>query len=317
MSRVTKQRWQNATVYMLENDRLVVSICPELGSNLIGIRDRVRDRDVLRQPETTEQLVEKPVHYGTPILFPPNRIHKGTFTYNGNPYHFDINVPNGNHIHGLHKVQPWKITSIDEADGESSITTTLYTKDFPDWMRQYPHELEIEMTVRLEESTIVQSFAFTNHSDQPAPFGFGLHTWFRIDGDPENWTLRLPVSGFWELDEELIPTGKIEQLGRYEKLTEGMSLLGADLDTVFQIGDNERIAVLSKEGYEIRYRLSPEFGQWVIYTMGEANEFICLEPYTWVTNAPNLNLPPEVTGVRAIAPGETLRIETQLDVLHT
>lgn len=316
MSRVTKQRWQDVAVYMLENDRFAVSVCPELGSNVMGIRDRVYNREMLRRPETKDQLIDKPVHYGTPILLPPNRIRKGTFTYDGRTYQFDINVPNGNHIHGLHKVQPWKVSSIDENDDEASITTTLRTEDFPDWMRQYPHEMTIEMTVSLKQSTITQTFEFTNRSRETAPFGFGLHTWFRIDGEPEQWTLRLPASGIWELDEELIPTGQIHPLGDYGDLLTGMNLQGANLDTVFQIGDRERTATLAKNGYELRYSVSPEFKHWVIYTMGEANEYICLEPYTWVTNAPNLNLPAEVTGMRGIAPNETLRLAVRLEIVH-
>jgi aldose 1-epimerase len=77
------------------------------------------------------------------------------------------------------------------------------------------------------------------------------------------------------------------------------------MDTIFQIGSNPVKAVLSKEGYSITYSASEAFKQWVIYTKGLAQDYICIEPYTWVTNAPNLRMDPAITGFSSLAPGET------------
>jgi aldose 1-epimerase len=89
------------------------------------------------------------------------------------------------------------------------------------------------------------------------------------------------------------------------------------MDTVFQIGSNPRLAVLRKEGLELRYTASELFKHWVIYTKGETDNYICLEPYTWVTNAPNLDLDPEVTGVIGIEPGQSIDMEVKLELVYT
>ncbi|TBL74016.1 aldose 1-epimerase [Paenibacillus thalictri] len=306
--------WQGTQTYVLENDKLSVSVCPSLNNNAYSIWDKTANRELLRTPSGPAALAEQPIQYGTPILMPPNRIAKGQFSFGGRNYQFDINTPVGNHIHGLLRSFPWKVVGTEEKDGKTSITSSIRLSEFPDMQRQYPHDIELQVTYILDGSSLIHSVKAINHGTDTAPFGYGLHTWFLLDGEPDKWTFRLPVSGIWELDETNVPTGQIVPLGEYDKFLEGASLNGSNMDTVFQIGDNDCIAALARGGYELKYSGSPEFKQWVIYTKGEAHDFICLEPYTWVTNAPNIELPADVTGLRGIAPGETLELTVILDV---
>jgi len=310
--------WQGTPVYTMENERLVVSVCPSLGNNNFRIWDKKLEREVLRVPASPAELLANPSHYGTPVLMPPNRIHKGVFRFGGRDYRFDVNTPTGHHIHGLLRTAPWNVKETSESAGRQSITCTLALSDFPDMMRQYPHDLLLEMTWELEGATLVQKLAVTNRGREAAPFGYGLHTWFMIDGQPDQWKLRLPSEGIWELNEDLLPTGRIVPLGIHEDFdrAEGGNLAGKDLDTVFYIGNRSRTAVLTRsDGYELRYSVSPEFKHWVIFTKGKADQWICLEPYTWVTNAPNLHLDPELTGLRAVEAQGTLRLEVTLDIV--
>lgn len=315
---ISQQVWEGETLYHLQNDRLSVYLCPSLNNNVIRIYDHVLEREVLRVPDSKEVLLERPVHFGTPILLPPNRIKNGKFTFDGREYTFDLNRPlEGNHIHGVLRTQPWTVTSTKEEDGTISITSFIQTADFPEIQAQYPHALQLEMTYELKGTSLVQKLSILNQGELTAPIGYGLHTWFMIDGAPEKWNLRVPVSGIWELDEKNIPTERILELGTYAQLLDGMNLKGSKLDTVFQIGDNPCLAVLSGPGCEIRYSGGQEFKQWVLFTMGEADQYICLEPYTWVTNAPNIRLSPDITGIRSLPAGETLNLEVTLDIVHT
>lgn len=310
--------WQGTPAYQLENDHLIVSICPAIGNNVYSIWDKKLQREMLRKPESPAELAEQFVQYGTPILMPPNRIHKGQFQFDGRSYQFDVTQRHfGNHIHGVVRQQPWTVSQDGEtADGHLYITSVFHLADDAEVQRQYPHALDLEVTYTLAGSTLTQRVKATNKGGEAAPFGYGLHTWFLLNGKPESWKLQLPVSGIWELDEHNLPTGEIVPLGRYESLIEGQVLQGQNMDTVFQIGDNPCIAILSGEEAEIRYSGSDIFKQWVIYTKGEAHDFICLEPYTWVTNAPNIDLPAEVTGLRGIQPGESLELEVELKVVY-
>lgn len=309
--------WQGTPAYTLENDRLLVSICPAVGNNAYSIWDKKLNREMLRIPSGPAELSEQPIQFGTPILMPPNRISEGKFRYDGRDYQFDINHATGNHIHGMVRSQPWTVTASGEREGKQFLTSVLRLAEDPNVQRQYPHALELEVTYELEDGTLRQLLRATNRGETKAPFGYGLHTWFLLDGQPEQWKLQLPAVGIWELDDKSVPTGNIVPLrGRFEQLVQGDSLAGHHLDTVFQIGDYPCLAILSRDTVEIRYSGSSLFKQWVIFTKGEAHDFICLEPYTWVTNAPNIDLPEEVTGLRGIAPGETLELEVKLEVVH-
>ncbi|NHN33591.1 aldose 1-epimerase [Paenibacillus agricola] len=316
---IKQMDWQGTVVHVLENDVLIVSICPEIGNNVYSIWDKKLQREMLRTPESPAALAEQFVQFGTPILMPPNRIHKGQFQFDGRDYQLDITQPaTGNHIHGVVRQQPWKMTQAGENEtGQLFITSVLRLAEDEHVQSQYPHALELEITYTLDGGKLIHSLKATNSGEKLAPFGYGLHTWFLIDGEPDSWKLQLPVEGIWELDAVNVPTGKILPLERYEALIEGDSLQGHNMDTVFQIGDNPCVAILSKDQVQIRYSGSELFKQWVIFTKGEAQDFICLEPYTWVTNAPNIDQPAEVTGLRGIAPGEALQLEVTLEIIHT
>lgn len=316
---ITKQQWQGVDIYVLENDQLSFSLCPSIGNNGFRLFDKLAEREVLRVPDSPETLQASPVHYGTPILTPPNRIRNGYFKVGTQEYQLDRNEKNntGNHIHGFTVGRPWKVTGAAENGETLTITSEFNTADFPELLQQYPHELLIEMTYELTGSRLLQKVAVRNDSDLPAPFGFGLHTWFLLDHQPDQWELRLPVSGTWELGPDLMPTGKILPLGQLESLPEGVTLEGRNLDDVFQVGTHSPLAVLTRGDYQIRYIPSSSFKQWVIYTQGTTDNLICLEPYTWVTNAPNLDLDAETTGFQTIAPGHKLELEVLLDIRRT
>lgn len=317
---ITTTDWKNVPIYRMENDELIVYLCPAIGNNIYRIWDKVKERELLRVPESPEQLLESPVHYGTPILIPPNRISAGKFTFQDREYQLEVNPLTGLHIHGLVKSSPWKVTAKSDNGEEQSITSVLETNQYPEMMAQIPHHLVLEMTITLKGNSISQSLRATNRSELDVPFGYGLHTWFMLDGRPEQWQLKLPVESIWELTETLVPTGNHLPLEELAPLTsmEGLNLKGADLDTVFFNGSHEPKATLvnASEGLELQYSGSENFKHWVIYTKGEADQFICLEPYTWVTDAPNLDMDPQVTGFKAISPGDTLTMTMVLDVIH-
>lgn len=316
---ITKQQWHGVDIYVLENEQLSFSLCPSIGNNGYRLYDKIAEREVLRVPESPSVLAASPVHYGTPVLTPPNRIKDGYFKVGQQEYQLERNEKNntGNHIHGFSVGRPWKVTGASKEGDKLTITSEFSTADFPELLKQYPHEILMEMTYELSGSSLLQKVVVRNDSSLPAPFGFGLHTWFLLDNQPEKWQLKLPVSSSWELGPELTPTGNLLPLGELAELPQGIDLHDRNLDDVFQIGEHTPLAVLSRDDYEIRYVPSSEFKQWVIYTQGVTDNLICLEPYTWVTNAPNLDLDPNITGFRTIEPGKKLELEVLLDIRHS
>ncbi|RBW70793.1 aldose 1-epimerase [Bacillus taeanensis] len=314
---ITKEQLNGFEIYTLQNENLNVFLCPSLGNNLFRIWDRRMKREVLREPPNLKTLKKEPIFYGIPVLFPPNRTRFGRFEFQGRVYQLNINWENKHNNHGFLARHPWKVDSTMQIGSHQSITSTFATIDFLDVLQQYPHDLLFIMTYELMGSKLTQKVSITNRGKVTAPVGFGLHPWFRIDHEPQKWTLKLPVSYEWELDSELMPTGRLLTLGPYESLTKGINLQGLQIEKLLQIGNRPHEAVLSKKGYEIRIQTSDLYRYWLLYTMGMTDEVISIEPYTWVTNAPNLDLPPELTGMKALQHGKTIHLKVIIDIAYT
>lgn len=311
---VSRETLDGFEIYTLQNEKLIACLCPSLGNNLFRLWDRVKQREILKKPKNLNVLKDKPLYYGIPVLFPPNRTRFARFEFQGRVYQLEINWENKHNNHGFLVSHPWKVASTMQIGNNQSITSTFATVDFPDVLRQYPHDLLFSMTYELNRSTLTQKVSITNRGTVTAPVGFGLHPWFCIDHEPEKWMIKLPVSYEWELDSELMPTGRLMNLGPYEALTKGINLQGIEMEKLFSIGDLPHTAVLSRKDYEIRIQTSQLYKYWLIYTMGRANEIISIEPYTWVTNAPNLPLPPKLTGIIALQFGETIDLKMTIDI---
>ncbi len=311
---INKVQSDGFEVYSIHNDKLDLFLCPSLGNNLFRIWDRIKKRDVLRVPASLKILQSMPLYYGIPVLFPPNRTRFGRFEFQGRVYQLDINWENKHNNHGFLFSRPWKVADIGQIGESQFVTSTFATIDFPDVLRQYQHDLLFSMNYQLRESTLIQKLAITNRGKETAPIGFGLHPWFLLDHEPEKWTLQLPVSLEWELDTELMPTGRL--IPADPSLAQGVNLKGKKIEKLFLIGDRPHTAILAQEGYEVRIETSRLYKHWLIYTMGVADEVICIEPYTWATNAPNLRLPDSLTGLIALRPGETIDLTVKIEIRY-
>ncbi|MGZ9585389.1 aldose epimerase family protein [Paenibacillus marinisediminis] len=318
MHHITIGQWNGYETLILHSDELEATFLPGLGANVIRLWDKVAARDVLRTPQESEldYYMTKPYHFGAPMLMPPGRIRRGRFSYAGVDYQFDQNTANDNHIHGLHRTQAWTVTEQSSSEDNCSVTAVFRSVDDPNWIRQYPTPLEFSMKLILVGGKLTQKLSITNVGEQAAPFGFGTHTWFLIDQEPERWTLKVPVSGVYELDSELIMTGRTLPLGDFAALNDGLNVMGTNFDTVFSIGEHRPEAWLTRDdGYGIRYSCNePYFKHWVLYTRGEADEIVCIEPYTWLPDAPNLPFDQETTGLIDLQPQTPVELVLDLDI---
>ncbi|MFB5763772.1 aldose 1-epimerase [Paenibacillus medicaginis] len=319
MKQVTKGHWNGYDTYILHSRELEVTLLPRLGNNVISMRDNINGREILRKPaeEDLSFYLQKPYHFGIPMLIPPGRIRGGHFVYDQVEYQFDRNTANDNHIHGLHRTQAWCVSDIEEDDDFCSITTEFLTDNDENWMRQFPVPLRLEMVYRLEGSSFSQTLKVTHQGETAVPFGIGYHTWFLLDGEPERWSLKLPVNGIYALDEQLLPTGEVEGLGALAQLPEGISLKDQNLDTPLRVADGPAVALLARDdGYSIKYSADEQFFKhWVLYTKGEADQFLCIEPYTWLPDAPNLKQGKDVTGLIRLEPRQTVDLHTCLEII--
>ena len=134
--------------------------------------------------------------------------------------------------------------------------------------------------------------------DRPFPFGLGLHPYFRLpgDGDVSSYMLHAPARTIWPLADNL-PTGERRPVPDDLNWNRPRTIGGTQLDTVY--GDLGAIAE-DDGGLLLRATLnhSDRPGRLELWTTADYRECVvftpphrkavCLEPYTCVTDAVNL-----------------------------
>lgn len=287
------------------NDHLELMLIPEFGSQVISLIDKQSGQDILVKPETFADLKNMPFMKGIPVLFPPNRVKEGTFSFNGSSYNFPINENGKNHIHGFVYDKPWKLIA-EKNNGEVIlIETELLLENPPIYKNAF-----IRLTFELDGPILRQKATVENKGSEPFPWGIGYHTAFVFDESVS--TFSLTAKKQWSLDEQAIPTGELTAVPPFKKVR----LQGKQLDEAFlaEKKENEAVLVNEKTGRKITYRTDSFFTQWVVYNGNGKEGFICPEPYTCITNAFNLDLPQELTGLQVLQPGEKATVVTEIEV---
>jgi len=310
------------TAIRVQNEELEFTLVPAWGSNLLSLRLKNKDLELLRFPESQEMYKADPILYGLPILFPPNRIADGRFAFNGREYQFDINdAAEHNHTHGLLFDAPWKLLRA-EADGERVVLETIIHSDEHEAiLARFPHSFSVQMSYILERAALTIKAIISSRDAAPFPWGLGYHTTFNYpfdrSGDMAKCRFSLNADKQWLLDERFLPTGELVDIPYLEELREGKSLVEHALDDAFQTaesGANEAVLTDLNSGIRVVYSADEQFKHWVVYNHDARQGYLCPEPYTWITNAPNLLLPQELTGFRVLQPGEQVTTTTRIRI---
>ena len=273
---------------------LAATILPGVGSNLVSFARSSLEMEYLFSPPSLAELRARPTRFGNPVLLPPNRIWEGSFTFAGRTYRLPINRP-PHHIHGLVHSLPWRVLGLEADEMGARARTVLIGREHPSFAEVFPQDFRLALEFSLQDGALRITAEATNFGPAPFPFGLGYHTYFRLpmkDGeDPGDYRLSLPAQARWEL-KDCFPTGRLLPLGELAP------------------GEPEIVARLWHEpsGRGIAYASGRGFPHWVVWTgPAPGAPFVCLEPYSWVTNAPNLPLPASLTGLVSLAAGESWR----------
>ncbi|MGG1575211.1 aldose 1-epimerase [Fictibacillus sp. NRS-1165] len=311
---VKRIQFLDETAYAIENEEIKAIVLPSQGCNLISILDKKTNTEILRTPKTRAEYETRRMVFGTPVLFPPNRIEDAVFDYNGRKYELEMNRPKENvHIHGFVHDKEWSVLEIDE--NLPKLKTQLRSVEHPDILNQFPHDFSITMTIEIEGNEVIQTTEITNNGDSPMPCGIGYHTTFQF---PREAKLFIDVKEKWLLNERHLPTGELESAANKKDLSEGTSLSGVAMDDVFLMTENKSAAIeLPGQGIKIFYSLSDGFTQWVLFTASGKENLLAVEPYSWVTNAPNLKeLPRDLTGLDDIKPKDKKEYTSRFKIEH-
>ena len=306
-------------------------LIPEMGANLIRLADTRRGVEVLHTP--TEEEIEifrrRPQVYGLPILFPPNRIADGRFTFEGRLYRLPItNEKEHNFHHGFLKSQPFQVSKAVETDDEVMIECRYYSNAGCDVIfKDFPHEFKCKIIFRLTAEGLEQEVVFTNRSQLRMPLGVGFHTPMRIPfagGSDADYVMRVAVGEQVELDSRNLPTGRKLPLTEQFARLRGKGLQVTDCDPIeagFTLREIEvdgrpyRGAVVEnlRTGVRTFYEVDDQTTYWTIWNNGGHMPYCCPEPQTWTTNAPNA-ADPVAEGFKAVDPGQSWSAKYRLYV---
>jgi len=307
-----------------EEAALEATVWPALGCQCVGLTANWNgvEVDFLTSPPDLASLRAAPLYFGNPILFPfPNRIRGGRFTYDGRVVKLPCNEEKlGNAAHGLVFTRPWQVVdSGAETSGGAWIRSRFTLHDFPEISKAWPFPFEVDYTYRLFEGKLENVVVARNTGSCPMPLGLGLHPWFRLPlaprGRRQACRLRAPVHRVWELV-DLIPTGRIVPAPLGKDLRGSVEIDDLDFDDVYAgLRDEANTGEWTEASYtdpgagaEMLVRSDASFRQLVVHAPG-GRPVICIEPYTCVTDAFNLESRGVDAGMDVLVPGEEWRAE--------
>ena len=109
------------------------------GGNVISLKYKPKNIDILRYPKKVEDYIKSTQTHGAAPLFPPNRIEKGEFTFEGRKYRFPINTPRNTHIHGFVKDAVWKLESMKADENKAEVVLSYKVSESDDVYMFFGH----------------------------------------------------------------------------------------------------------------------------------------------------------------------------------
>ncbi len=170
-----------------------------------------RPRNVVLGFDTLEDYINDTAYIGAVIGRFANRIRNGSFVLYGKEYALTRNVMGKHHIHGgfegFNRVI-WRVLERKDSN-ERKLILEYLSKDGEEG---YPGNLSVRVSYSLTEKNELV-IEYRAETDKPTPVNLTNHTYWNLNGresgDIYDHLLELKCSEYLDIDDELIPTGKI------------------------------------------------------------------------------------------------------------
>jgi aldose 1-epimerase len=215
------------------------------------------------------------------VLAPwPSRIFGGRYRWAGVEHELPItDVKHDSATHGLVDKVEWNVDRTEEASAELSVRIPRVSG--------YPFDVRVSVLYQLFDDRLTVRIEAENLGVEPAPFGAGMHPYFRCGADVAETRLTLRARERLVLDQNGRPTGELEgfdgELG---------PLGDRALDLVLRRDDMSQEAAAEVVGPAgtIRLRLGRSFRWLVVFTGDtlapeERRRAVAVEPLTCPPNA--------------------------------
>lgn len=272
--------------------------------------------EALRTPKDMNAYpADEPFFYGTPPLFPPNRLSSGRFEFEGRTYAFPVNEPStGCALHGALHETPM---TVEHVSGNTARLFVSFTDDRP--YLTFPHAFTFAVDWSLGGDGLTQRAHLTNDSPLNMPAAFGLHTAFNLaftkDSRPEETRLALDTAAEYGRDDAIhVPNGQMTARHPFTDALNSGALYPyrRAVSRLYKMGARHEM-MLSNGDTRVTYHADAPYAYWMLFG-GGGRDYLCVEPQSWLTNAPNAPFPREETGFAYLRPGETATYQTRLSI---
>jgi aldose 1-epimerase len=236
-----------------------------------------------------------------PLVPYSNRIRGGRFTFRGPEVRLQPNMPPDiSPLHGQGWLSPWQVARQSETEAE-----LVFHHEPGEW----PWAYEARQHFVLDPEGLSLRLGCRNRSDEPMPCGLGQHPYFHCT--PET-RIDTQVEGAWEIDENVLPVGRVPASGRFD--LRDRRVCGQGLDHGFDGWGG--LARMYTPGAPFRIEMSsPNARCFQLYSPEEGGLFVA-EPVTHTNAALNA---PEAEwaglGLRVLDPGEEMILDMRLEVV--
>ncbi len=281
-------------VLRLHHGPFELEVCPGLGGAITALRHR--GRDLMRPAEPACFAGRDPFRASSFALVPfSNRVADRRFGFRGEVYELPANFPAEPHaIHGQGWEHAWTVAA---SDARRAVL------DLAHRIAGTPLDYRARQTMALGDRGLDLTLEVTNAGAGPMPAGLGVHPYFvRTPGV----TLTARLSRVWRMDERKIPTAPASVPAEWD-FAKAPRLAELAMDHCFGGWDGRAEVHWPETGITLKLEAEPVFGHLVIY-IPPGLEIFCVEPVSHVNDGFNLaERGVAETGIRVLAPGETLR----------
>ncbi|PSR35788.1 MAG: aldose 1-epimerase [Sulfobacillus thermosulfidooxidans] len=290
-------------VISLENPYWACLIAPALGGQILSLRFKPLNWELLRVPSHQKAWEDEPFLFGIPILIPPGRIAEGQFTWNGTHYHWPQNDTAGpNHLHGFVWNRPWRVVDVSA----THLWLTLGAQGTADLAWYMGSRLNVGVEYALRGPELLIRVTAQNTGSMSVPFGIGFHTTWNLQ--EQDWEVLIPRGREWAMTTAVMPNGTfLPHLSSLRGLPVGRLATSVVADACYRLDDDVDTAVFmrgAESAFEFIWQPDAQFRQLTIFRPSLNSPFICVEPCTWTHNAPNLSVDQAISGMSGLDSGE-------------
>lgn len=278
------------------------------GGTCYSLRHSETGADILRTPQSEEALFSTPFLFGNPVLFPPNRIAGGRFTFQGREYVFPVNEPEtGCHLHGgLYRLP------METVHTQSGVRF-VFNADEGEYLG-FPHAFTLIRDYRLDEAGLKERTTVVNRSSLPMPFMLAYHTTFRLPfsvGRAERYLLRLPVGKERLRGKNYLPLMRTSEGERERLLRAGeYRPAGKSVSAFYDAHGTQNVLTAPDARLSVVYTADKKFAYRMLWSNG--GDFIVIEPQTCEIDCFHLNTPPEENGLITVPPNGSETLVTSI-----